>query len=242
MRLKRIDRFMILAAAVMLCGGSVKAQGYFLDSPDVTLEYVRHTVQDGKLKWRHTVRVIDVVEGDNMVRYTTESVFSKPNGKPLYRDAVLETTAVDKRTGNLNMDVGAAMASYVKARTGINATSSGVLSSLPAGIEPGDTLQPVAAQVKVGPLTYSLTVINRKVLRRETISVPAGTYDCIVVSEDKTEKGPGHNRSVTTLTWYSKGVGYVRHDTYINGKLDTKEVLTRQTVLPSAGGTVQMNY
>ena len=239
MRLNVIRRIVLLCCVLAVCGGKIAGQGYFLDSPDVTLEYLRTEAKDDKFVWRHTMSVVQVTESANSVRYTTGSVFSKKNGKPLYGDAVRETAIVDKNTGNISVDVADAMASYIKARTGISATSSGVLSNLPAGIEPGDTLQPVTAQVKVGPLTYSLKVVNRRVLRRETIRVPAGTFDCIVVSEDKTESGPGHNRQVTNLTWYCKGVGYVRHDTYVKGSLDTSEVLTKQTVLPSTGGTVQ---
>ena len=124
----------MLCCALMLCGLSADAQGFFTDSGDAVLEYVRTTAQDGKFKWRHTMRVTDVKETESSVRYTTSSVFSKQNGKPLYRDAVIETTYVDRRTGNLSLDLGAAMASYIKARTGINATSSGLLSCLPADI------------------------------------------------------------------------------------------------------------
>lgn len=226
MELKVFKRLCVLCCALMLCGLSADAQGFFTDSGDAVLEYVRTTAQDGKFKWRHTMRVTDVKETESSVRYTTSSVFSKQNGKPLYRDAVIETIYVDRRTGNLSLDLGAAMASYIKARTGINVTSSGLLSCLPADIEPGDTLEPVRATVKVGPLTYTLKVSGRKVLRRETVTVPAGTFECVVVSEEKQENGPGHNRGVTNITWYAKGVGYVRHDTYVNGKLDTSEVLT----------------
>ena len=223
---KVFRRLCVLCCALMLCGLSAAAQGFFVESGDAVLEYVRTTAQDGKFKWRHTMRIIDVTVTESAVQYTTSSVFSKQNGKPLYRDAVIETTSVDRRTGNVSLDLGAAMASYIKARTGINATSSGLLSSMPADIEPGDTLMPVRAVVKVGPLTYTLRVSNRKVLRRETLTVPAGTFECVVISEEKQENGPAHNRSVTNMTWYAKGVGYVRHDTYVKGKLDTSEVLT----------------
>lgn len=214
-----------LVSVIMLTGIRVYAEGYFFNRSDVTLEYVRNEAGNGKFTWRHTVNVIDVTDTGTHIKYTTESLFSKQNGKPLYRSAVTEKSIVDKRTGDVSLDVGGAMASYIKARTGLDANSAGMLSVLPAAMEPGDTLVPVVASAKVGPLTYKLIVTGRKVLRRETITVPAGTFDCIVVSENKLETGPGHNRYVTNVTWYSKGVGYVRHDTYIKGKLDTSEIL-----------------
>ena len=225
MKVARTLNSALALGVLLLACTRLAAQGYFLERTDAVLEYIRKNATDGKFSWRHTVSVAGVVESGTHTRYTTESVFTKQNGKPLYKGTVVETTLVDKSSGNVSLDIGGAMASYVKARTGLSATSTSVLSVLPAAIEPGDTLQPVVAYTKVGPLTYKVIVNERKVLRRETISVPAGTFDCIVVSENKSETGPGHNRYVTNITWYCKGIGYVRHDTYVKGKLDTSEVL-----------------
>ena len=225
MAYRGVSRSLYVFTAILLVSTRMAAQGYFLDRTGVTLEYVRTSVADGKFTWRHSVTITGVTETGTHTRYSSESVFTKQNGKPLYRSAVIETTLVDRNSQDLSFDLGEAMASYVKARIGLNATSTSVLSVLPATLEPGDTLQSVAAYTKVGPLTYNVKVNERKVLRRETVSVPAGTFDCIVVSENRAETGPGHNRHVTNITWYSKGIGYVRHDTYINGRLDTSEVL-----------------
>ena len=213
-----------LAASISAYAQSM-VQGYCPDSKGQVLEYVRKNNSDGSFKWRHTIKVTDVKESGSYLDFTSKSVFSKSNGKPLYRREVVETYRVDKKTGNLQMEVGSAMASYIKAVTGLNASAENVYSGLPADLKPGDILPDVSAQVNLGPLTYKLHVFDRKVLRRETISVPAGTFECLVISENKTETGPGHNRSVTNITWYSKGVGYVRHDTYIKEKLDTSEKL-----------------
>ena len=220
-----MKRFFCLLCLIALFEINLCAQGYFLDNTSVTLEYVRKDASDGRFRWRHKINVTDIRETDTHNYYTTRSVFTKQNGKPLYHGDVLEKSIVEKSTGNVSFDVGQAVASYIKARIGINATGKGVLSNLPAQIQPGDTLAPVFAQAKVGLITYQVTVTDRKVLRRENISVPAGTFDCIVVQEHKVESGPGHHRDVVNVSWYSKGVGYVRHDTYIKGKLDTSEIL-----------------
>lgn len=220
-----MKRALLFCCASLLSGLQAGAEGYCFDGRNTDLEYVRTTTSDGKLKWRHTMRILDIKESAGTVTYTTESVFRKPNGRMLYGDAIIEETIVDKHTGNVSVDVGAAMVSYIKARTGLNAKAERQFSVLPADMAPGDTLVPVSAQVEVGPLTYTVTVSKRKVLRSETISVPAGTFDCIVVWEKKLEDGIGHHRDVINLTWYSKGVGMIRHDTYIKGKLDTSEVL-----------------
>ena len=45
-------------------------------------------------------------------------------------------------------------------------------------------------------------------------TVPAGTFDCIVVRERKIERGIGRNRDTLTENWYAPGIGPVRHDSY----------------------------
>ncbi len=225
MSFNRFIRELCLLGFFALCRGGIWAQGYFPGHQDFILEYVRKDVADGGFRWRHVVRINSMTDNGAYIRYTSESSFTGRNGKPLYRSAVNETAIVEKVSGNVSMDVADVMASYIKARTGLKAKGSGVLSTLPADMQPGDTLPAVSAQAKVGPLTYTVLISERKVLRNETIDVPAGRFDCIVISEHKVESGPGHNRDITNITWYSKGVGYVRHDTYVKGKLETSEIL-----------------
>ena len=97
---------------------------------------------------------------------------------------------------------------------------------LPANMKPGDILPSAEAEVTILGMKYRVKVTDRKVLRYETISTPAGTFDCIVISEHKVEKAPVYKRETTALSWYSDGVGYVRHDTYNkNMVLETSEQL-----------------
>ena len=106
-------------------------------------------------------------------------------------------------------------------------TSTGGESSLPSSMTPGDTLPSVQASVKAFGLTMKISVTDRQVLKFETISTPAGKFNCIVVRERKVEKGMGRNRHTIADTWYSKGTGMVRHDTYSPElELLTSEVLT----------------
>lgn len=215
---------MILLAFFMLTQG-ISAQGYFCDKKGTSMEYVRKQVKDGSFVWRFTGTVTSVLDNGRYKDVTTESLFTKQNGKPLYSSPVIQSVRVDNETGEISIDVAGAMASYIKARAGLTATCGKVYSSLSADAKPGDELESVYAQAKVGPLTYNLAITERKILRFETLSVPAGSFDCIVVEEHKVESGPGHHRDVINHTWFCKGVGYVRHDSYIDGKLDTSEIL-----------------
>ena len=216
--------FRILLFFLTVCMG-VDAQGYYNSGGQGTkLEYVRKKVKDGSIEWRHTMTVSEVKKLDNTTVITMRSSFFKDNGKPLYKTDIIEKMSVDKE-GNYTADMETAMVTYIKARAGLNATATSTVTAFPADIQPGDTLPEMTGQAKVGFLTYTYRLWERKALRRETISVPAGTFDCIVMHEHKLEYGPGHKRDVVNITWYSKGIGFIRHDTYIEGELDTSEIL-----------------
>ena len=132
-----------------------------------------------------------------------------------------------KSDGNVELDIAQSALLAAKQRfSGFNFTSTGGTSILPASMKTGDKLEDIHACVAWGGVKYTIDYTSRKVLRRETITVPAGTFDCVVVSEHKVEKAPFLKRDRTTLTWYALGVGMVRHDTFLpNGEMETSEKL-----------------
>ena len=103
---------------------------------------------------------------------------------------------------------------------------SGGSSYLSPKVKPGDTLEEIHGKVECAGMKLSIDYTERKVLRRETITVPAGTFDCIVVQERKVEKAPLMKRDNITLTWYCLGYGFVRHDSLLpDGSLESSELL-----------------
>lgn len=216
--------FLILLAFIGVTLG-VNAQGYYCDRQGATLDYVRKNVRNGETEWRHIMNIKDVSKVADGTQITSVSTFLKANGKPYYKGDIVEQVVL-RENNDVWVDMEAVSVAYIKGRAGLNATAQAAPSILPATMEPGDTLPQVTGKIKVSLLTFTYRIWDRKVLRRETISVPAGTFDCVVLQERKLESGPGHNREVLNYTWYCKGVGFVRHDTYIDGKLDTSETLT----------------
>ena len=166
------------------------------------MEYVRKNIKDGSTEWRHIMNVNDVSKGADGTVITSASTFLKANGKPYYKGDIVEQVV-------------------------LKPNNEALPSILPADMAPGDTLPQVTGKGKVSLLSFSFHIWDRKVLREETISLPAGTFKCVVLEERRKENAPGNNREVLNHTWYSKGVGMVRHDTYINGKLDTSETLVQ---------------
>lgn len=200
---------------------------YFCNVADTVLEYIR-TTSEGDVKWYHTMRIGTVNETGNRAQIDYTSHILNHKHKPYYGDEPAELSA-SITNGMVTLDVAESVAAVFRTMlpSGARITSSGGESSLPSDMVPGDVLPDVYASVKALGLTMKITVTERNVLRNETLSTPAGTFDCVVIRERKVEKGMGRNRHTIADTWYSRGVGMVRHDTYSPElELQTSEVLT----------------
>lgn len=200
---------------------------FFCDKEGAILKYERRD-PDGDIKWYHTMEILsikDSVNGLKEVEYT--SFILNKKGKPYYIDKPSHLKGVISQDA-FTMNVAESVESILKGALpeGIDVTSSGGESVLPSILSPNDTLAPIYSSVKALGMTMKVTVTERKVLRWETIQTPAGTFDCVVLRERKVEKGMGRNRHTIADTWYAKGVGMVRHDTYDKSlKLLTSERL-----------------
>ena len=77
-------------------------------------------------------------------------------------------------------------------------------------------------------MNMNVETINRKVEKQESITTPAGTFDCYVVySETKTKMMVGNQVSPSRV-WLAEGVGMVKQESYNkSGKLMTSSMLTQ---------------
>jgi archaellum component FlaF (FlaF/FlaG flagellin family) len=75
-------------------------------------------------------------------------------------------------------------------------------------------------------MTVKFKTFDRKVIGKEKITVPAGTFDCMIVSANSDAKVLVSKKS-TTKSWLAKGVGLVKQETYSkDGKLEKTDFLT----------------
>lgn len=198
------------------------SEPYFCIRQGSRLRYERRYARDNALKWTQDL----YIEKSDSGRICYSSTFYDARGKLMYRGSV-PLEAVYDMSGTLTVDlarsVAAIFGNYLPGRA---VSWEPCLSVLPAEMVPGQRLADADFTVRVAGLGYRVRVNSREVVRREMLETPAGEFDCVVVREHKVEKGLGRNRVTTALTWYSKGVGMVRHDTYDDEmELDTSEVL-----------------
>ena len=70
------------------------------------------------------------------------------------------------------------------------------------------------AEISLNGLQVKQTTTFHKVVAREEITVPAGTFDCYVVERQYTAETMGISTKSTIKTWYARGIGTVKSETY----------------------------
>ncbi len=106
---------------------------------------------------------------------------------------------------------------------------SGTNLDWPNDLTVGETLPDANMTMKISMsgmnMNMSMDLTNRKVVGRESITTPAGTFDCFVVTYD-TEVNMGISQKTSSKQWVSKGVGLVKQEDYKNGKVMDTSMLT----------------
>jgi len=220
---------MIMSASLFLPFGEAESGGeaYFCEQSGTELVYERREADSGELKWIHTMTIGSVsTDSDGVREVSYKSDFKRPDGSQMYGGSVALKAKL-LPGGEVLLDASGSVASVFKNIFPDDMVeSTPVYSALPSDLQAGDVLPDVQFSVKVAFAFFKVSVSKREALRQESIETPAGSFKCIVVREHKEEHGLGHNRSTTALTWYAKGLGMVRHDTYDkNLKLETSERL-----------------
>ena len=100
----------------------------------------------------------------------------------------------------------------------------------PNNLSAGQSLPDADVQmtVKMPPLNMKMNMnfFNRKVEGNESVTTPAGTFDCYVITYDSEAK-MGFKMTSSNKLWLSEGFGMVKSETYNKkGSLIGKSVLT----------------
>ncbi|MGI9546518.1 MAG: TapB family protein [Flavobacteriaceae bacterium] len=108
---------------------------------------------------------------------------------------------------------------------------SGTNLFLPNNLSVGQTLPDadLLMNVSLNPINMKMTVriFDRKVEGEETVTTPAGTFDCVILTQS-TESKMGVKVSSSSREWYAPKVGMVKQESYNKkGKLIGKSVLTK---------------
>jgi hypothetical protein len=91
---------------------------------------------------------------------------------------------------------------------------SGTAQKLPSTMSVGQKIDDASMKVKIAFMTCTSIMTEGQVVAEETVTVPAGTFKCFKVSQKVKTTAMGIKVDGVTYTWYAKGVGTVKTESY----------------------------
>ena len=171
---------------------------------------------------RSTVKAITGDKSAFAVQYESESLDDK--GKPVNSgDPMIINYRVVVKDGMMYLDTKAMFG----AMEGIeDVVVGGTSTKIPNNLAVGQTISDVSAKVKIGVINCLIVITEGKCVAIEDVKVEAGTFRCYKVSQKTNSTIMGIKSEGTTITWYAKGVGAVKTETYDKaGKLTSTQEL-----------------
>ena len=201
-----IRRFLTTLVLAALCCAAGAQEGYFNSTAGKTLKWV---IYDGSGSlFGHCHETLVSMSGDrDDARIRFSYMFYDAKGKSVTGSKPFEfDVTIEKGTAR------AYIRNVAKAAQSGDYMPVGDISSIPASIAVGERLRDTEIQVRVlNVFTATNAYRNRRVSARETVRVPAGTFDCFLIEDDEYFTGSGPFR---VKTWVAKGIGIVRQVIY----------------------------
>lgn len=210
----------LTALAAILFAGSATAQdctNYFFLQNNKTIEmtvYNRKGDPDG----RQVYAVSDVSNGGG----TTTGKFNSEGFNKKGKSIVKGTGTVQCKDGILMVDLKVMMPQATQEQFAqADAKFDNVYIEYPNNMKPGDQLKDATMNLDINnkgmKQSIAMTVNNRKVEAKESVTTPAGTWDCFKISSHtkvtiKT-MGIGVPMNIDGYEWYAPGFGIVKTET-----------------------------
>lgn len=131
--------------------------------------------------------------------------------------------------GTTRLDPRSIMSAQIQQYEGMEYSITGDDISIPNELTIGQTLPDAEVTMVVDSgminITSTVTMTDRKVERTESVTTPAGTFECFVITYTNT-LSMGISRTMYTTQWIASGIGMVKEETKKrNGNLVTKSIL-----------------
>lgn len=117
---------------------------------------------------------------------------------------------------------------------GIDMDITGTDIELPNDLSVGQDLADAEIRMSINMngigMNMAVNQTGRKVEKKETVTTPAGTFDCFVVTQKTISTMMGTNQEVDSRLWLAEGVGMIKQESYRpNGSLTHSTVLEKFT-------------
>ena len=221
----------VLAALTFAAAHAQEAcNAYFPFEEGVVLEYQYYNKKD-KPEGSSYMEITALEKtGEGGIEATVTSRFSDKKGKEVYDGSYV----VRCEGSTLYMDMSKLIPSQMLESMGeMKTTMEGDGLVIPADLAVGQSLPDAEMTIELAGgglgnlmnMNYSIT--NRQVEAKETVTTPAGTFDCFKITYDTSMKMM-MNKTFQSAEWYAEGVGVVKSATYDKkGRLDSYMVLNK---------------
>lgn len=127
-------------------------------------------------------------------------------------------TKMEVRNGNAIVNMG---------MEGMDVTASDPeLMCIPNKLAVGYQLPLGDMYVDMSGFRVKSTITENEVVDREELSTPAGSFKCYVVKQTSESRVMGIKGESTIKTWYARGIGMVKQESYSKGQLVSSRLLT----------------
>lgn len=193
----------------------------------VAMEYTNYN-KKGKVEGISSYQVIETNTVGNTTNATMAINLKDEKGKEIYN-----TDYKLSCTGNMvTLDYESLLPSDMMKQYGdMDIEISGNDIEIPNDLSVGQNLNDANVTMKIGMsginMNIAVDMLNRKVEKKESVTTPAGTYDCYVVYSENQSKIMMANQVYPSRVWLAEGVGMVKQETYKkNGDLMSSTLLT----------------
>lgn len=181
----------------------------------------------GKVEGRIVYTLLEKETNGDQITFKVENTYYDKKDKEIFTNT-FEAQCID---GEFILDMtykmdGASMGAYENMDVTIDA-SEFELPDFDAA--PGTQLEDATMKVTIGDLGINMQVLidNRLVTAQENITTPAGSFDCVVLSQDTSTKLLLNVRA-SSKEWYAENIGMVRSESYNKrGKMTGYSELTK---------------
>jgi len=224
----KTKRILFVITLVFLLSGAISAQdcGYYNISKGMVFGYQTLDAK-GKITGTQRTTCLDVSTLGAATLYKIKAEYSDPKDNLTTRE--FEMRCED---GNFYMDMQSlidpkSMEGFKDMEVSVDANAMMYPSVLIAGQTlPDASITISAATGGVNLMNMVINITNRKVIGSESVTVPAGTFDCYKITYDVETKMMFKIASSVT-EYINMGVGSVKSETYDKkGKLAASTVLT----------------
>ena len=203
--------FISILALGMSAGAQDCSSSYFITKEGTKIETTSYS-KSGKKTGKSVTTLISVRQNGAITEYTLRSESTDSKGVVSSMDF---TASCDGNTVSVNMK-GFFPPEMNASAEGGEVTLEGNDITFPGTMTVGEKLNDgtVTMEMSMGTMTMKtvMNIINRTVTGKETLTTPAGTFECYKIEYQVETSMMGMKTSAQVRQWIAKGVGTVRSE------------------------------